>query len=300
MGCWGVGLYQDDDALDLKGSIAALAKLPLDGDRLLDMLIANRSEPPEFHRDGAPAFWLVVADQFERRGIACPRAFKQALAAIDKGHDLRDLRDREMSERDLAKRAAVLAELRRRLKRPRPLRPRRKPGKPQVCPVQTGDVFAFPTMEIQVNERVEGHGINPFSAKRMVALYGGDFEADGWGALIILTTGRAFDWVPWCAYACLSVDPKTEPTLATALRARLLINDSAALAVPRASHLKRIQARLLGSLALDPRKVKARVNMRPDGHKPEFAVYADWSLHGVSRAGRFTGGVAVADLLSHP
>ena len=302
MGCWGAGLYQDDDALDLKGSIAVLAKLPVDGNRLLDILLSNRSEPPDFHRDGGPAFWLVVADQFERRGIACAKVFKRALAAIDKGEDLRDLRDRDMSEKDLKKRAAVLAELRQRLRSPRPLRPRRKPSKPPPFPVRTGDVFAFPTMReperLGVRHRRGGEGINPYSTKRTVALYGGDFQADGWGALIILMSGRAYDWFPWCAFACLSVSPKTEPTLETAKRARLLIDDSASLAVPRGPHLKRMRARLLGTLQLDPRKVKARVNMRPDGHKPEFAVYAGWSLHGISRAGRFDGGVAVADLLA--
>ena len=39
MGAWGPGLYATDFAVDLKGTIAVLARLPLRAERLLDMLV---------------------------------------------------------------------------------------------------------------------------------------------------------------------------------------------------------------------------------------------------------------------
>lgn len=62
-GARGAGLYDDDNALDLKNSIALLAKIPADGERLLQILRRQHPEPGK-------VFWRVVADQFERRGIA--------------------------------------------------------------------------------------------------------------------------------------------------------------------------------------------------------------------------------------
>jgi hypothetical protein len=33
MGTWGTGLYQDDEAEDLRDTIAVLGRMPIDGDR---------------------------------------------------------------------------------------------------------------------------------------------------------------------------------------------------------------------------------------------------------------------------
>ena len=38
MGVWATGLYAGDFALDLRSTIAAVAKLPFDGGRLLEIL----------------------------------------------------------------------------------------------------------------------------------------------------------------------------------------------------------------------------------------------------------------------
>jgi len=40
MGAWGIGLYSSDFALDLRGSVKAVARLPFEPDRLLDYLCA--------------------------------------------------------------------------------------------------------------------------------------------------------------------------------------------------------------------------------------------------------------------
>src|SRR5687768_9277823 len=111
MGTWGTGLYSDDTAADLKNSIALLTQLPVSGDRLLEILIDTYAGSVELTDDGGPAFWLVVADQFERKGIHSARVVRQAREVIATGADLRDLEARGMPAKDLKKRAIMLAEL---------------------------------------------------------------------------------------------------------------------------------------------------------------------------------------------
>jgi len=103
MGSWGLGLYQDDSAADLRSMIATLANLPATGDRILEIILDTWKEAVGLDADGGPTFWLVIADQFERRGIACSKVYEQALSAIDTGADLRDLEARGAEQRDLKK-----------------------------------------------------------------------------------------------------------------------------------------------------------------------------------------------------
>ena len=84
MGIWGSGLYAGDFAADLRAAVGAVARLPFDGDRLVEILSevepdASRNPADEDHI----TFWLVVADQFARRGIVSPHAQARALAIID-------------------------------------------------------------------------------------------------------------------------------------------------------------------------------------------------------------------------
>ena len=262
MGIWGPGLYQDDEALDLKNTISLLSKLPTDGDRILQILLADQSEPPTFDRGGGPAFWLVVADQFERRGIHCDLARERALTALDAGEDLRELRARGMDDRGLRKRAKVLDAIKARLLSPRPLRARLSGYRKPPMVVSPVEVFAFPSMQCA--------SMNPWSGREPVRLHGGRFEPDGWGVLLILCTGRAYDWFPWCSYWR---------------------------GVPRARHLARIGARLLGRLPLADASVE-RVPITEEAKSPEYVVYAGWSLTGVSTAAPAVNAIRVTELLA--
>ena len=288
MGAWGPGLYQDDEALDLKNTISLLSNMPADGDRILEILLANQPEPPTFDRDGGPAFWLVVADQFERRGIRCHLACERARTAIDAGEDLRDLKAREMDDRDLRKRAKVLEALKARLVSPRPLRPRPSGYRKPPMVVSPGEVFAFPSMQ--------GESMNPWSGREPFQIYGGRFEPDGWGVLLILCTGRAYDWFPWCTYSTLSVWSEREPTLAEARDARLS-SMSARRGVPRARHLARIGARLLGRLHLADARVE-RIPITEEAKSPEYVVAVGWSLTGFSTAAPAVDAIRVTELLA--
>jgi hypothetical protein len=75
MGTWGASLYAGDFAMDLRGTIGAVARLPFDADRLLDILC--ESEPAAADKpddEDHTIFRLVVADQFAKRAIVCDRA----------------------------------------------------------------------------------------------------------------------------------------------------------------------------------------------------------------------------------
>jgi hypothetical protein len=288
MGSWGTGLYQDDVAVDLKDTIKLLAKLPASGDDILQILLENHDEGVSFEDDGGPTFWLVVADQFERRGIACTEAINRALAAIDGGADLRDFERRDASPGDLRKRGKTLDALAERLRSPRPMRPRPTGTRPSPFVVDVGQLYRFPTMDYEA--------FNPWFPTWEAA----DFKPDGWGALLVIALGRVFDWFPWCAASSLTVSPTRAPTLEDVLKARFISEQqSGSYFVPRRTHLKRMRMDLIGQLSLDTTQVAAAM---PRENSPQFAVLAGWSFAPEARSWRGTseGGVAVADLLTSP
>jgi hypothetical protein len=116
MGVWGSGLYSGDFASDLRSASAAVSRLPFDGERLLRLL---RDIEPGAARDQKDpdhtVFWLICADQFAKRGIACATARDAALAIIDEGRDLETMARLGMEEVGLRARGRMLTELRGRL-----------------------------------------------------------------------------------------------------------------------------------------------------------------------------------------
>src|SRR5215471_5762877 len=146
MGTWGVGLYAGDFAADLRGTIRAVSRLPFDAERLAEIVIecehTSATNPGD---EDHSTFWLVLADQFWRLGIASTRANQKALALIDSGADLNMQRERGQNEPGLRARARMLAELRAKLTRPPPdkNRPVLRSAQPYVMDV--GDVIIYPT-----------------------------------------------------------------------------------------------------------------------------------------------------------
>jgi hypothetical protein len=89
VGVWGTGLYSGDFAMDLRGTIRAVSRLPLAPDRLTEILSQSQPGPAnDPANEDHTTFWLVLADQFSKRGIDSARARNTALAIIDDGTDL--------------------------------------------------------------------------------------------------------------------------------------------------------------------------------------------------------------------
>lgn len=144
---WGTGLYSGDFALDLRSAISAVARLPFDGDKLVDILC--RTEPTAANNPDDvdhTTFWLIVADQFAKRAIACDRARDKALALIKSDAVIIMHEKLGMSPSDLRRRRKTLEEARTRIAAPMPSsRSRPVLKKPQALLMDVGDVFAYPT-----------------------------------------------------------------------------------------------------------------------------------------------------------
>ena len=83
MGVWGTALYSGDFAMDLRTTISAVARLSFDPDRLVEILC--ETEPAAAHNptdEEHTTFWLVLADQFAKRGIVSDRTLEKALEII--------------------------------------------------------------------------------------------------------------------------------------------------------------------------------------------------------------------------
>ncbi len=259
----------------MKETLALICKVPMPGDRLLDYLREVYGDCHPTDDEGA-LFWLVTADQFERRGIECKQATSTALSVIENGSDLLFAREKGADEAFLKKRKIVLQELAKRLKSPRKFRHRVPPRKPPALVLDTGEIYAFPTMN--------GHGLHPFRLDSE-----GPFTPDGWGALVVLATGRAFDWLPWVALASLTVKPDRKPTLKESLHARLIFHsqtDGAGRFIPKPSHARELGLELLGRTALDERLVEPQLSKWTIAHAIENGWPISYGAFG--RKAKFT------------
>lgn len=252
MGTWGAGLYSSDFAADLKASIKAVARLPFDAPRLLDILresVGTAAIDPS-HEDYT-SFWLVAADQFHKRGISSKIAFEAAKRLIDDGADLAMARELGMSESDVKKRSKVLSDLRDTLASPPPKKKRSTLSKPQPFVMEPGDLFIYPVSK-------SGESQNPYMAG-LEHLY--DWKPDKWGAALILRTERAFGFFAWYQPVKL-VDPQPQRPTPTA---KMLSNPALnwQLCYPGTcspSHFKRIQFTKLAKLNLNKDRVDRFLN----------------------------------------
>ena len=254
MGVWGTALYSGDFALDLRTTVAAVARLPFDGDRLLELLC--ETEPTaarEAEDEDHTVFWLVVADQFARRGIACAQARDTALAIIDEGRDLAMMRRLGMDEAGLRKRGKKLAELRAGLAAAPVAKPRSVLKKPQPYVFESGDVFVFPTSG--------GSSINPyFPSKDQIP---GDWRQDGWGAMIIAERGRAFDFLTWYRPLTAPAATRDKPSLQALEGLKEWVLERPGTITPL--HKKRMELERVGAVPIDPDKLARLFPARPSG-----------------------------------
>jgi hypothetical protein len=245
MGVWGTGLYSGDFAKDLSSAATAVSQLPFDGDRLADLLC---SVEPGAAKNGSDeehtTFWLVVADQFAKRGIVSERVRQRALQIIDGGEDLAMLSRLGMDAAGLKKRGKMLLELREKIANPTtPAKPRRVLKKPQTLLMNAGDVVVFPT--------ARGNPINPYfpSVEKMRP----EWIQDGWGAAVIVEAGREFDFLAWYRPLTIANAMSTKPGMREVLE-----NDGWVLkraGTCSASHFKKMRFEKIGAVTIDGEKL---------------------------------------------
>lgn len=188
MGVFGTSLYSGDFAMDLRSTVAAVLRLPFEPDKLVDILRGTEpSAADNPSNEDHTTFWLVVADQFAKRAIACDRVRRKALAIVDGGEDIVMLEKLGMKTGDLRKRRRMLDELRTRIvTAATKSKPRAVLQKPQPLLMEIGDVLVYPTCE--------GENINPYYRSKEENVHSTKkgpvpWKQDSWGAMVILDCG---------------------------------------------------------------------------------------------------------------
>lgn len=200
MGAWGTGLYAGDFAADLRNVVRAASRLPLDEAGLVRAICESEKSAADDPADeDHTIFWLVLADQFEKRGIFSARVRDMALAIIDGGKDAAMMQKLGMKPADLRKRAAKLGELRARIAaQPMASRPRKTMQRPEPYVFEVGGVYAYPTLG--------GDTINPYLGPTRFDR--SKWGSDGFGLMLVIGRGRALDYLPWYhAATSLAVTP---------------------------------------------------------------------------------------------
>ncbi len=254
MGTWGTGLYSGDLAMDLRSTIGAVARLPFDGDRLVEILCAAEPGAANNPNDEEHTiFWLVVADQFARRAIACGRVREKALTIIDDGSDLAMHAKLGISPADLRKRQKTLAEVRARLTVAATdgMKPRTVLKRPQPFLMEVGDGLVYPTSG---KDCINSY----YPSKEKIPRW----KHDGWGAMVVVNRGRAFDFLTWYTPLTIAAPTSEKPafTILRSITPWVLKNPGTCSPV----HFKRLELERIGAVAIDSVKLaRAFPKMKP-------------------------------------
>jgi len=145
MGAWGVKLYDDDLALDVRDEYKKLLeeneKNQYTNEELTEKMTEEFIDALDFEEDAA-VFWLALADSQHRYGRMIPAVQEKALEIIDKRQGMALWE--EQGEKLYKQREKVLDALREKLLSPQPKEKNIRKKEPYICPWQIGDVFALP------------------------------------------------------------------------------------------------------------------------------------------------------------
>jgi hypothetical protein len=262
MGFWGVSLYAGDFAMDLKSAVAAVARLPLTEDEILEALRSTERDAADDPGDpDHTTFWLVLADQLARRGLYPNEARQRALEIIDGDGDIARLTSLGAGDSDLRKRRAQLASIKAALVAARP-KARKTLAKPQPLVMSEGEVLAYPTSA--------GKPINPyFKSKSFIP----NWRQDGFGMLAVIETGHVFGYLAWFRVVTLE-GARAQPLAMTAIWQEPLWT----LCRPGTcspAHFRRMELQRVGQVGIDR---DALAKLFPNLPSPRSAAIIDKSI----------------------
>ena len=263
MSAWGTGLYSSDMAADMRATVKSVLRLPFDEDRIVDILSkGERGAADNPNDEDHTTFWLVLADQFEKRGVAHASTRGKAIAIIDRGDDLMMMEKLGMKPADLRKRGAKLAELRARLAAaPESSQPRSTIKAPQPFVLEVGVLYACP---------VKGSNcLTPYLHDNYYL--DTPWVPDGWRQFVILDQGRAFDYLAWHQPLVCTKPVKEKPRLFDAGADLWWKLESPKTCSQRYFDCMQIEA--IGRLPIDMEKARARFAKQ---NRPGI-VFLGWS-----------------------
>lgn len=255
MGAWGTGLYSSDFAADMRPLIKTALSLPFDEDRIVAIIREREAQSADNRDDEDYAnFWLALADQFAKRGVAHAETRGRAIAIIDEGRDLAMLERLGMTAPDLRKRAMTLAELRARLvAAPTISQPRKTLKAPLPYALETNTLYVCPT--------AGSAAINPYIGRK--DFFGKRFVQDHWRLFLVVARNKSFGFLPWYQPLVAKRISEEKPGLAEARGDWWWELDSPKTCSER--HAMIMEIKPLGVLAVDAEKLKARFPSRPRG-----------------------------------
>jgi hypothetical protein len=266
MGACGVGLYSGDYAMDLRSTVSAIARLPFEPAELLAILRQSESGAADDPTDSDhTVFWLVVADQFHKRGLECPEARERALAIVAGDEDLAAMARLGMDENSLAKRRATLEALAAAVKAPLLDKPRKVLKAPQPFVLEVGEAVAYP-----VNER--GEPINPDLVGKPWPI-AKSWKQAGWGAVVILERGRVFDYLAWYQPLILAQSSAEKPSAADLWAPRPWLRRNVGTLTAR--HARQMEFATFGRVTIDRDRLLAAFH---EFAKPRSAAVNDISI----------------------
>ncbi len=207
MGAWGGGIYESDFGSDLKADIGGFWRAPLSDDELLDKLAATHGSGDDDDHVDAFDYWLVLADQLERRGVHRREVFDRAIRIIEGGADIAALERLDARPDMIAGRRRDTAGLLERLRNPRPAKPRKPLRKPQPLLFEVGEALIWPTDR--------GNEYSEF-----LPCDRSEFQQDGWGLAIVTDAGHDYGVFAYYAMQVLMWRRPGRPTLELAAHCR--------------------------------------------------------------------------------
>lgn len=253
MGTWGTNLYGNDLARDLKATLSSVLKLPFDTRELIEVLKEAYPGPSSDPQDEEyTTFWLVLADQFHKRGIEAPELISQAKDIIASDLDLSRPERLEMSQSDRAKRRKMLEKLEERLAGATPHKARKTLKSPQPLLFRLGDVVIYPVLT------EAGQAINPYFKPRART-------PAGWGAACIVQSTQVFGYLacytPLVNTTIFAVDAKPDVRSFVQSGVWELRRPGTCSKI----HFERMQLEIIDNVSLAPDRIKHHFPNMRDG-----------------------------------
>ena len=141
MGTWGVGLYQDDLAEDIKTTYIDSLRNGNSPNAAYNTVLAELGAAMDDPND-ASVFWFSLSDTMWSCGTLTDDVKEKALYYLDEGYDLQ--RWEEENPQQVQSRKRILTELRYRLNSPQPAAKKHRKPRLYSCPWNIGDVYLYP------------------------------------------------------------------------------------------------------------------------------------------------------------
>jgi len=258
MGTLGPGLYSNDLSADVRNDFREVVRAPWDAERLVAHLASRHPAATDPDDEEHTDFWLVVADQLWRYGMAHAQTIERVREIVRSGRDLDAKRALGMSSADVRKRGRQIDELLSRVQTNNPhAAARNVPKRPEPFLLPEGGCLTWPT--------TQGRARNPYVGTRQSAAYDAlyGWAPDGWGALVVLACFHRYEVLARYVGGVLELATSHRPAVEDYGRAKIRVEDPgsgrgrlvASFFAPKA-HLANMKVETVGTVEVDGHAIR--------------------------------------------